>query len=151
MVLICISLMISDAEHIFIYLLAICMSSLENYLLQHSAPYKIGFFSFLPLSCMSSIFILDIKLLSDICAVLCLVAPSYATLCDPMDCSPPGSSLHGDSPGKNTGVGSHAFLQGISPTQGWNPGLPQCRWILYCLSHHGSPLSIWFTNTSPIL
>ena len=115
MVLICISLMISDAEHIFIYLLAICMSSLENYLLQHSAPYKIGFFSFLPLSCMSSIFILDINLLSDICAVLCLVAPSYATLCDPMDCSPPGSSLHGDSPGKNTGVGAISFSRGPSP------------------------------------
>ena len=45
------------------------------------------------------------------------------TLCDPMDCSPPGSSVHGDSPGKNTGVGFHALLQGIFSTQGWNPGL----------------------------
>jgi len=43
-------------------------------------------------------------------AVLCLVAPSHPTLCDPMDCSPPGSSVHGDSPGKNTGVGCHALL-----------------------------------------
>ena len=34
-----------------------------------------------------------------------------------MDCSLPGSSVHGDSAGKNTGVGSHAFLQGIFPTQ----------------------------------
>ena len=33
---------------------------------------------------------------------------------DPMDCSPPGSSVHGDSPGKNTGVGCHAFFQGSS-------------------------------------
>ena len=41
-------------------------------------------------------------------------------LCDPMDCSPPGSSVHGDSPGKNTGVGCHALLQGIFPTQGLN-------------------------------
>jgi len=40
-----------------------------------------------------------------------------------MDCSPPGSSVHGDSPGKNTGVGCHALLQGIFPTQGLNPGL----------------------------
>ena len=35
-----------------------------------------------------------------------------------MDCSPPGSSVLGDSPGKNTGVGCHALLQGIFPTQG---------------------------------
>ena len=48
-------------------------------------------------------------------AVLCLVAQSCLTLCDPMDCSPPGSSVHGDSPGKNTGVGCHALLQGIFP------------------------------------
>ena len=46
-----------------------------------------------------------------------------ATLSDPMDCGPPGSSVHGDSPGKNTGVGCHAFLQGIFPTQGLNSGL----------------------------
>ena len=38
-----------------------------------------------------------------------------------MDCSLPGSSVHGDSPGKNTGVGCHALLQGIFPTQGLNP------------------------------
>ena len=48
---------------------------------------------------------------------------SYLTLCDPMDCSLPGSSVHGDSPGKNTGVGCHALLQGIFPTQGLNLGL----------------------------
>ena len=39
---------------------------------------------------------------------------------DTMDCSVPGSSVHGDSPGKNTGVGCHALLQGIFPTQGLN-------------------------------
>ena len=56
-----------------------------------------------------------------------------------MDCSPPSSFVRGDSPGKNTGVGCHAFLQGIFPTQGSNPpGLPHCRWILHCLSHQGS-------------
>ena len=56
-----------------------------------------------------------------------------------MDCSLPGSSIHADSPGKNTGVGSHALLQGIFPTQGSNPGLQHCRWVLHCLSHQGSP------------
>ena len=46
------------------------------------------------------------------------------TLCDPMDCSLPGSSIH--SPGKNTRVGCHALLQGIFPTQGSNPELLYC-------------------------
>ena len=40
-----------------------------------------------------------------------------------------------NSPGQNTGVGSLSLLQGIFPTQGSNPGLPRCRWILYQLSH----------------
>ena len=63
-----------------------------------------------------------------------------------MDCSPPGSSVHGDSPGKNTGVGCHALLQGILPTQGSNPGLLLCRQILYCLSHQESPgIPEWIT------
>ena len=62
---------------------------------------------------------------------VCLVA--HLTLCDPMDCSSPGSSVHRDSPGENTGVGCHALLQGS------NPGLPNCRQILYHLSHQGNP------------
>ena len=48
---------------------------------------------------------------------------SRPILYDPVDCSPPGSSVHGDSPGKNTEVGCHLLLQGIFPTQGSNPGL----------------------------
>ena len=60
------------------------------------------------------------------------------TLCDSMDYSPPASSIHGDSPGKSTGVGCHALLQ-IFPTQGQIPGFPHCRCILYRLSHQGSP------------
>ena len=47
---------------------------------------------------------------------------SCLTVCDPMDCSPPGSSPW-DFPGKNTGVGCHFLLQGIFPTQGSNPHL----------------------------
>ena len=72
-----------------------------------------------------------------LCYVLCLVIQLCPTLCNPMDCSPPGSSVHGDSPGKNTGVGCHALLQGIFPTQGSKPGLLHCRQTLYCLSHQG--------------
>ena len=71
--------------------------------------------------------------------MFCLVAQWCPNLCDPMDCRPPGSSVHGDSPGKNSGVGCHALLQGIFPTQGSNPSLLHCRWILYHLSHQGSP------------
>ena len=44
-----------------------------------------------------------------------------------------------NSPGQNTGVGSLSLLQGIFPTQGSDPGLPHCSWILYQLSHRGSP------------
>ena len=78
--------------------------------------------------------------LNKLSAILCLVTQSCLTLCDPMDCSTPGSSVDGDSSGKNTGVGAHALLQGSFSTQGSNPGLPHCRQILYqWLSHQGSP------------
>ena len=50
---------------------------------------------------------------------------------------PHGLSSPWNSPGQNTGVGSLSLLQGISPTQGSNPGLPRCRQILYPLSHKG--------------
>ena len=49
------------------------------------------------------------------------------------------ASVHGDSPGKNTGVSCHALLQGIFPTQGLSPGIPHYRRILHHLSHQGSP------------
>ena len=49
-----------------------------------------------------------------------------------------------NSPGKNTEVGCHSILQGVFPTQGWNPGLPHCRRILYHLSHQGRPK--WWTG-----
>ena len=68
------------------------------------------------------------------------VIQSCLTLCDPMNCSLPGFSVHGDSPGKNTGVGCHALLQGVFLTQGSNLGLLHCRWILYALSHLRSPI-----------
>ena len=74
-------------------------------------------------------------------AVLCLVTYS-------MDGNPPDSSVPGDSPGKNTSVCCHALFQGIFPTQRWNPGLPNCRWILYRLNHHRSPrMSMVWTCT----
>ena len=55
------------------------------------------------------------------------VAQSCLTLCDPMDCNLPGSSVHGSFLGKSTGVGCHFLLQGIFLNQGLNPGRPHCR------------------------
>ena len=53
---------------------------------------------------------------------LCLLTQSCPTVYHPTDCSPSRSSVHGDSPGKNTGMGFHALLQGIFPTQGSKHG-----------------------------
>ena len=78
------------------------------------------------------------EIFSVICAVY-LITQSCPILCNPMDCSLPGSSVHLDSPGKNTTTGCHSFLQGIFPTQGSNPGLLHGRQILYHLSCLGSP------------
>ena len=64
---------------------------------------------------------------------------SCPTLCHPMDCSPPGSFAHGDSPGKYTEVGCYAILQGIFPT--W-------AWIQVCLSIGGF-FTIWATREAP--
>ena len=66
-----------------------------------------------------------------------------------MDYSPPDSSVHGDSPGKNTGVGCLALLQGIIPTQQSNPGLPHSRQILCGLSKPpGKPKSTGVSSLS---
>ena len=73
---------------------------------------------------------------------VCLVTQLRPTLWDTMDCSPPGSSVHGDSPGKNAGVGCHALFQGIFPTQGSRPGLLYCRQILYHLRHQENPKAV---------
>ena len=67
------------------------------------------------------------------------VVQSCPTLGDPMACKAPGFSVHGISPGKNTGVGCLFLLQRVFPTQGSNLGLLWCGRILYCLSHEGRP------------
>ena len=89
------------------------------------------------------------KYLRGIIHTECLVAQLCPTLCNLIDCSQPASSVHGDSPGNNTGVGCHALLQVIFPTQGSNPGLLHHRRILYQLSYQGSlDKSYW---TCPIV
>ena len=79
-----------------------------------------------------------------------LVTQLCPTLCDPVDCSPPDSSVHGDSPSKNTGVGCHVLLQGIFPTRDQTQvSCLHCRQILYQVrytwvkKHHQLTWPIW--------
>ena len=78
--------------------------------------------------------------------IMCINAQSCPTLCNTVDCSPPGSSV-GEFPGKNTEVGSHSLLQGIFPTQGLNWGVgggpsflcdafPHTVWRFYQIPPH---------------
>ena len=62
------------------------------------------------------------------------VTQSCPTLCNPMD-----YAVHGILQARILGVGRCFLLQGVFPTQGSNPALLQCRWILYQLNHQGSP------------
>ena len=84
-------------------------------------------------------------------ALLCSVTQSCVSLCHPMDCGLPDSSVHGDSLAKNTEVACLSLLQGIFPTQGLNPDLPHCRRILYQLTHKGSPKKYMGTGRTPAL
>ena len=65
------------------------------------------------------------------------VAQSCLTLCNPMDYTVPGILQ-----ARILELGSLSLLQGIFPTQGSNPGLLHCRWILYQLSHKESPRTL---------
>ena len=82
-----------------------------------------------------------------VCLHVCSVTQSCPTLCDPVDCSPPGSSYI-EFPSKNTRLGCHFFLQGIFPTQGSNPHLLSLLlWQAHSLplQHVGSQLSgVWW-------
>ena len=74
------------------------------------------------------------------------------TLSDPMECSPPGSSVHGILQAR---ILEWVLSPGIFPTQGSNPGLPHCRRSLYQLKHQGSPrirvsLSLGEGNGTPL-
>ena len=72
-------------------------------------------------------------------AVLFLVIQSCLTICNSMDSSSPGSSVHGDSPGENTGVGCHVLLQGNLPNPGIKSRSATMQVDSLLLSHQGSP------------
>ena len=75
-----------------------------------------------------------------VCVCVCVYARSVSqscpNLCHSIDCSPQGSPVQGNFPGKNTGVDCHFFIQGIFTTQGLNP----------CLFH----LLHWQANSLPL-
>ena len=80
---------------------------------------------------------------SNACRCCCLATQSSLTLCDPMDCSPPGSSVHGIFQARILARVAIFLLQVIFPTQESNPSLLcllHCRWILYLLSIREAPL-----------
>ena len=67
---------------------------------------------------------------------------SRVWLCALMDCSPPGSSVHGISQARILEWAAISFSRGSSRPRESNPGLLHCRWILYHLSHQGSPVPL---------
>ena len=82
------------------------------------------------------------KSLVCVCVCVCVCALNHSVVSDsmrPHRLYPTRLLCPWDSPGKNTGVGCHALLQGTFPTQGSNPGLSHCKQILYQLSYQGSP------------
>ena len=82
-----------------------------------------------------------------VCVCVCAQWLSWVQLfVTPMDCSPPGSFVHGGFLEGNIGVGFHFLLQRIFPTQGSNTHLLcllHCRQILYCWATREASLSVW--------
>ena len=79
----------------------------------------------------------NIHLSQGIFCICVLVAQLCLTLCIPMACSPPCSSVHGILQARVLELVAISFSRGIFPTQGLNPGLLHCRQILYHLNHQG--------------
>ena len=82
-----------------------------------------------------------------VCVCVCLVTQSCPTLCNCMDYSPPSSSFHGDSPGKNTGVGCHSLLQGSSQPRDWTCISCIDRQILYHWATWAVSRCCWCSGT----
>ena len=103
-------------------------------------------------SCCVSTVVFDFPFIFSKDLVMCLVTQSYLTLCDPTDCSLPGSSVHGDSPARILERVAMPSSRGSSQPRD-HSGLPQCRQILYRLGHQGSLgyLHIMFMDENDLL
>ena len=97
----------------------------------------------------SFIFSLTLCTRFDLCCCIsifvCLEAQSCPTLCNPMGYSLPGSSVHGASPGKNTGVDGHALLQGNLPNRGMKPRSPALQAASLLTEPPEKPISLFIT------
>ena len=101
-----------------------CVSCTDRWILYHRATREVAV-----------VRIYFIKRCSSVLWLTVLVLSHVQLFCDPMDCNPSGSSVHWDSPGKNTGVSCHFLLQKIFPTQASNT-------CLLCLLHWQAD-SLW--------
>ena len=95
-----------------------------------------------------------IKAIEVVVCVVCLIAKSCPTLCDPMDSSPPGSSVHGIFQARILEWVAISFPRGIFLTQGSNRHLLHSRWILYCQATKEAPIEMgaiikFFRPTGP--
>ena len=105
-----------------------------------SAPFEVP--NHYPLLLSSGLYVLC-------CAVLYLVAQWSPTLCNPMDCNLPGSSVQGDSPGKNTGVGCHVLLQGVFlPNPGIKPRSSKLQVVSLPSEPPGKPMNTGLSSLS---
>ena len=124
------------------YLMFICQSMslfCFSYFLFPPSPFSLFVFSCsesITYTCYSStlVFIIVFALCMCVCVSCSVMSDSLQS----HELYPTRLLCPWDFPGKNTGVGCHALLQGIFPTQGSNLGLLDCRQTLYCLSHQGS-------------